>query len=113
MTVTQTLSNMPEMRTAANAVSGTVFDIRRFSIHDGPGIRTTVFLKGCPLRCYWCHNPESQGPRPVLMQYPRNCIGCRACLEACPNGALRAGEEQILIDRTLCRGCGSCAQVCY
>ena len=94
-------------------MTGIVFDIKRFAIHDGPGIRTTVFLKGCPLGCYWCHNPESQAPRPVLMQYPRNCIGCRACVAACPRGALSVGEEQIVINRAACQSCGACAEVCY
>ena len=92
---------------------GIVFDIKGFAVHDGPGIRTTVFLKGCPLRCDWCHNPESQLDKPVLAQFPRNCIGCGKCLTRCPNGALTRGENQIIIDRALCRGCGTCAQTCY
>jgi pyruvate formate lyase activating enzyme len=92
---------------------GIVFDIKGFAVHDGPGIRTTVFLKGCPLRCDWCHNPESQSDKPVLAQFPRNCIGCGKCLTRCPNGALSRGEAQIIIDRALCRGCGTCAQTCY
>jgi pyruvate formate lyase activating enzyme len=92
---------------------GTVFDIKGFAVHDGPGIRTTVFLKGCPLRCDWCHNPESQSARPVLAQFPRNCIGCGKCLTRCRQGALSRGEDRILIDRALCRGCGECAKTCY
>lgn len=96
-----------------NNITGLIFDIKRFAIHDGPGIRTTVFLKGCPLRCDWCHNPESQSARPVLAQFKRNCIGCGKCLEACPQQALTRGEEGIEIDRTLCQACGSCAAVCY
>lgn len=92
---------------------GIVFDIKGFAVHDGPGIRTTVFLKGCPLRCDWCHNPESQSERPVLAQFPRNCIGCGKCLTRCPNGALSRGETQIIIDRSRCKGCGLCAQTCY
>lgn len=92
---------------------GIVFDIKGFAVHDGPGIRTTVFLKGCPLRCDWCHNPESQSDRPVLAQFPRNCIGCGKCLIRCPNGALSRGETQVTIDRMLCQGCGTCALTCY
>jgi pyruvate formate lyase activating enzyme len=95
------------------AVTGTIFDIKKFAIHDGPGIRTTVFFKGCPLRCVWCHNPESQDPRPVLAQFPRNCIGCMKCLGNCPNGALSAGENGIVIDRHLCVNCGACTRECY
>ncbi|MCE5239863.1 glycyl-radical enzyme activating protein [bacterium] len=93
--------------------SGIIFDIKGFAIHDGPGIRTTVFLKGCPLRCEWCHNPESQSLAPVLAQFRRNCIGCGKCLSRCPNEALSAGEDGIVIDRTRCQGCGTCAETCY
>ena len=94
-------------------VTGIIFDIKKFAIHDGPGIRTTVFLKGCSLRCVWCHNPEAVSPRPVLAQFPRNCIGCGRCLELCPNGALSRGEEQIVIDRERCVACGTCTTECY
>lgn len=93
--------------------TGIIFDIKKFAIHDGPGIRTTVFLKGCPLRCAWCHNPESQDPSPVLAQFPRNCIGCLKCLQNCPQGALSKGPEKIEIDRDKCVACGACARECY
>ncbi len=93
---------------------GLVFDIRKFSLHDGPGIRTTVFLKGCGLRCLWCHNPESQSPRPELILYPERCIGCEACLAACPQGAIRRAEDGRLVTLTeRCTRCGSCLAVCY
>ncbi len=94
-------------------VTGIIFDIKKFAIHDGPGIRTTVFLKGCPLSCLWCHNPESQDPRPALAQFPRNCIGCLKCIDACPQGALSKGETQIIIDRAKCTNCGICTETCY
>jgi pyruvate formate lyase activating enzyme len=90
--------------------SGTIFNIQRFSLHDGPGIRTTVFFKGCPLRCAWCHNPESQNPYPELFFKERNCIGCRRCLE-CPRGAIE-WKGGVLIKRELCDACGRCATVC-
>lgn len=83
---------------------GIVFNIQKYSIHDGPGIRTTVFLKGCPLSCIWCHNPESQAFGPELMLYKKRCIGCGKCAEACKYGALS--------DRSKCTSCGSCAEVC-
>ena len=94
-----------------SAVTGLVFDIKHFAVHDGPGIRTTVFLKGCPLRCGWCHSPESQSPRPEIAFYPDLCIGCAACVEACPNEAQTMDPEKIR--RELCTGCGACADACY
>lgn len=93
--------------------TGVIFDIKGFAIHDGPGIRTTVFLKGCPLRCAWCHNPESQSAKPVLAQFKNNCIGCGKCLTRCPHGALSRGDDSIVIDRARCVGCGTCTQTCY
>jgi pyruvate formate lyase activating enzyme len=92
--------------------SGWVFDVRRYSLHDGPGIRTTVFLKGCPLRCAWCHNPESQSPQPHLLYRTERCLGCGACLEACPAGALERRGDVIVTDPERCTTCGRCAQAC-
>jgi len=97
----------------SSLVKGTVFDIKRYSIHDGPGIRTTVFLKGCPLGCSWCHNPESQAPRPEVMVRDSRCIHCGACVAACPQGAIRLEGEQSTTDRDRCTLCGSCVQACY
>lgn len=92
--------------------SGVVFNIQRFSIHDGPGIRTTVFMKGCPLRCFWCQNPESQSGRPEILLDRRKCTLCGACHTVCPNGAVRLEESGPVFDRHICRGCGRCAVVC-
>jgi pyruvate formate lyase activating enzyme len=92
---------------------GFIFDIRRFSIHDGPGIRTTVFFKGCPLHCLWCHNPESQSPKPELIIQPRRCTLCGDCIEACPNGAIYQDGDLILTDREKCSLCQTCASVCH
>ena len=96
-------------------IHGRIFNIQRHSIHDGPGIRTIVFFKGCPLGCLWCSNPESQGFEPELFFDPGKCIGCGACVEVCPNGAVtKAGEEDhLLYRRELCIACGRCAEVCY
>lgn len=93
--------------------TGIIFDVKRFSIHDGPGIRTTVFLKGCPLRCWWCHNPEGQVTDPELMLRPDRCIGCDACVEVCSTGAIHKSGVTILTFRDRCRSCGACGEVCY
>jgi pyruvate formate lyase activating enzyme len=92
---------------------GVVFDIQRFSIHDGPGIRTLVFLKGCNLRCPWCSNPESQRFEPELFFHPERCIGCKNCLNACPHGSITLEDGQLSFNRYLCQNCGKCSYVCY
>ncbi len=91
---------------------GIVFDIKRFALNDGPGLRTTVFLKGCPLACSWCHNPESREFKPVLLFRPDRCIGCLCCLEACPEGAISAGKGRPVTDITLCSTRGKCVEAC-
>ena len=93
-------------------MTGQVLDIQRFSVHDGPGIRTTVFLQGCSLRCLWCHNPESIPRQPVLRYTEKNCIYCGACEAACPHGVHRVGPGQHSISRELCRQCGACVAAC-
>ena len=80
-------------------------------MHDGPSIRTTVFLKGCPLRCAWCHNPETQKFKSELLFYPNKCIGCTACEAVCPSGVHSVGEKH-LIDRAKCVACGECVKAC-
>jgi pyruvate formate lyase activating enzyme len=92
---------------------GMIFDVKRYAIHDGPGIRTTVFLKGCPLRCPWCHNPEGISPDKQLSWRAERCLGCRACEEVCPRGAISFSGNSLLIDRSRCDLCGRCVEVCY
>jgi len=92
---------------------GTVFDIQRFSVHDGPGIRTLVFLKGCSLTCEWCANPESQAVTPELLFDPARCIACENCLILCTHGALHKQGKRILFEKERCIGCGACTEKCY
>ena len=91
---------------------GTVLDIKRYAIHDGPGIRTTVFLKGCRLSCKWCHNPESQRERPEILYYVDRCTLCGACVSACEHGAIGVMGDRLTLDQSLCVGCGACVRVC-
>ena len=94
-------------------MEGYVTEIQRFSVHDGPGIRTTVFLKGCNMHCIWCHNPETLNPGPELQLFPEKCIGCGECFKCCPRQAhlVIAGERKLR--RELCESCGKCAGGCY
>jgi pyruvate formate lyase activating enzyme len=92
--------------------TGRILEIQRMSTEDGPGIRTTVFLKGCPLHCRWCHNPESISPLPQIQWIDNRCIGCRTCLETCPRDALQLSGSGMRIDRGRCDGCGRCVDAC-
>ncbi len=89
-----------------------IFDIRRYSINDGPGIRITIFIKGCPLRCAWCHNPESQSPKVQKLYTASKCIGAQDCIEVCPENALTLTPDGIITDAELCTLCGKCADAC-
>jgi pyruvate formate lyase activating enzyme len=108
------------------SVTGTIFDIKKYAIHDGPGIRTTVFFQGCPLNCWWCHNPEGLSHQPVLLYRANRCVLCGSCVEACPQKGIEirsgpsphtplpVGEGNIAVtDHTKCDVCGECAEVCY
>ncbi len=122
-----------------NLLSGLIFDIKKYAIHDGPGIRTTVFFQGCPLACWWCHNPESQSRRPVLLYRASRCVLCGTCVDVCPHDGIKifssanAREHCLVVgrsgsggsiwereasgfvatDRAKCDVCGECAQACY
>lgn len=91
---------------------GLVFNIQKFSLHDGPGIRTTVFLKGCPLCCAWCHNPESQSARPEISLSENRCAACGECRRACPFGKTVPGSGPMATDAAECTLCGQCAEAC-
>ncbi len=98
--------------TSRGPASGVIFNIQRFSTEDGPGIRTTVFMKGCPLRCRWCHNPEGLSPHPQLAWYDVRCIGARRCLASCPEDALELTPAGMRIDRDRCTPCDRCSDAC-
>ena len=91
---------------------GMVFDLKRFAVHDGSGLRSTLFLKGCPLRCPWCQNPEGLSTAPLLWYAPSDCMHCGSCVEACPEQALQLGKDRLHMNRQICILCGQCAQAC-
>jgi pyruvate formate lyase activating enzyme len=93
-------------------IKGIVFNIQRFSIQDGPGIRTTVFLKGCPLHCAWCSNPESQNFKPEIVHRDSLCNKCGLCIDVCPEKAISIRDKGLSIDRNVCTNCGDCTEVC-
>jgi len=99
----------PQVASAEPA--GLVFDIQRYALHDGPGIRTAVFFKGCPLSCWWCHNPEGQRPAPNLMFFESRCLVCGECIKVCPHGAVHCVKGDIHTT-SACRVCGTCADAC-
>lgn len=94
-------------------MKATIFEIKRFAVHDGAGIRTTVFLKGCPLKCLWCHNPEGLSAKPQLAYYAHKCIGCGECAAVCPTAAHSLTQGVHAFDRGKCVACGKCAKSCF
>lgn len=94
-------------------MKGQIFNIMKYAVHDGPGIRTTVFLKGCPLNCWWCHNPESQELNPQLTFFPNRCIGCMDCVSACKENAISIVDGKVVTDLSKCKNNGDCTLVCF
>ncbi len=94
------------------SIQGTIFAIKRYALHDGPNIRTTVFLKGCPLACKWCHNPEGLTLQPELTWSEQSCIFCNECVLGCPEQALSFSDKKLTIDYQLCNSCFECVEIC-
>jgi pyruvate formate lyase activating enzyme len=94
-------------------MDGTIFNIKTFAVHDGPGIRTTIFLKGCPLKCAWCHNPEGVGGDPRLSWVEHKCAHCGACVKVCPEGAHAMEGCRHILRRERCLSCGKCVSACF
>ena len=94
-------------------VTGRIFDIKRFAVHDGPGIRTAVFMKGCLLRCKWCHNPEGMSAKPEIGYTQKKCIGCGSCVKICKNGVYTLVNGKFLINREKCVMCALCVSSCF
>lgn len=99
------------MKDRVMEIRANLFEIERYALNDGPGIRTLLFFKGCPLSCSWCSNPESQRAKTELFYRIDKCLGCRRCIDACPEGVLTY-ERGVVIDRNRCKGCGACAEAC-
>lgn len=100
------------MKKADRTKKGMIFNIQKFSVNDGPGIRTTVFFKGCPLRCRWCSNPESQLFKTQILHNQQKCVRCLHCINICPAHAVNFIQENICIDNSLCTGCQKCVNEC-
>lgn len=96
----------------ADALTAPIFEIKRFAVHDGDGIRTTVFFKGCPMKCIWCHNPEGLSALPQLAYYENSCVSCLRCVSVCPNSAHTGVKGVHFFDRSKCVVCGECAKSC-